>query len=110
MHASTVLVLMLNINRIYVRALILIVDLVHLILEELVIIAFLIIDQTNDQENGLHDYALDGAVVGRSAIAILKVDAADAKGDQSCTSCEEVSDCEVVQGLEDQGSVEFTEE
>lgn len=100
MHASTVLILMLNINRINVRALVLIVDLVHLILEELVIVAFFIIDQANDQESGLHDYALNGAVVGRSAVAILQVDAADAKGDQSCTSCEEVSDCEVVQGLE----------
>lgn len=101
---------MLNINRINVRAFILIVDLVHLILEELVIVAFLIIDEANDQENGLHDYALDGAVVGRGVVAVLQVDAADAQGDQSCTSCQEVSDREVVQGFEDQGSVEFTEE
>lgn len=43
-------------------------------------------------------------------VAVLQVDAADAQGDQSCTSCQEVSDCEVVQGFEDQGSVEFTEE
>ena len=110
MHASTILVLVLNINRINVGAFILIVDFVHLILEELVIVAFLIIDQANDQENGLHDYALDGAVEGRSAVSVLQVDAADAQGHQGCTSCEEVGDCEVVQGFKDQGSVEFTEE
>lgn len=96
MHASTVLVLMLNIDRIDVRALILVVDFVHLILEELVVVAFLIVDQANDQENGLHDYALDGTVVCGSAVAILQVDAADAQGHQGCTSCQEVSDGEVV--------------
>lgn len=59
MHASPVLILMLNIHRIDMRALILVVHLVHLILEELIVIAFLIVDKADYQHKGLHDYALD---------------------------------------------------
>ena len=110
MHAPPVFILMLNIHWIDMRTFVLVVDLVHLILEELIVVAFLVIDQADDQQHCLHYYALDRTVVGRSVVAVLEVDAADAQSDQCCSGCEEVGDGEVVQRLEDQGGVEFAEE
>lgn len=77
MHAAGILlILMLYIDGINVGMLILVVDFVDLVLEEFVIVAFLIIHDADDQQKSLYYDTLYGAEKCRGVIAVLQEDAA----------------------------------
>lgn len=48
-HAASILIMVFNVDWLYMRTFILIVDLVHLVLKELIIIPFLVVDYADQQ-------------------------------------------------------------
>ncbi len=110
MHAAYVFFLLFYFHGLNVRAFILIFNFIDLILKELVIISFFVVDDACDEKQSFKDNALYGWVEWTGFVTVRSDNVANAKEDQSESRCGEVSYCEEVEGFKNECCVEFSEE
>lgn len=91
-------------------ALVFVADFVHLVFKKLIVVTLLIVDYAADKQQYLQDDALERTIESARLVSTLTHDVPNTQKYQGYSARKKVCSCEVVEGLEDEGSVKFAEE